>query len=214
MAQKAQGTIVYVQTALAGAKTITGITAASPPVVTSAAHGYANGDLIKITSVGGMAQVNNRVFVIANVTANTFELKGVDGTTYTTYTSGGSAYKVTTAAVGEVRGIPEMGGTEPNDIDASHLLSVAEEKLAGLPKQSNISLDLLFDLATAQHTTLIAANQDLVDRAFLFVKPNSFNLSVLAQVSGFRVTAGDVNAVVTASVTLTPRAAGAWSVNP
>ncbi len=212
MAKKAQGTVVYVETALATAKTITGITAASPPVVTSAAHGYTNGDVVKITGVAGMAQVNNRAFVVANVTTNTFELKGVDGTTYTAYSSGGSAYKATLSAVGEVRGVPSMGGTTPTDIDASHLLSVAEEKLAGLPKQENVTMEILFDLTTAQHTTLIKANQDLVERVFHFQQPGNFNMTVVAQVGGFNVTAGDVNSILSASVTLVPRASGAWSL--
>ena len=52
MAVKTKGTIVYMQSgALAAAKTITGITAANPPVVTATAHGYANGDVVKITAM-------------------------------------------------------------------------------------------------------------------------------------------------------------------
>lgn len=212
MAQIAKGTVVYLQTAIAAAKTITGITAASPPVVTSTAHGYTNGQVVKISGVVGMVELNNRAFVVANVTANTFELKGVDGTGFTAYASGGSAFLATLSAVGEVRGIPSFGGTEPNDVDVSHLLSVSSETLAGLPRQANASFNILFDLATSQHTTLIKANQDLADRVFHFLKPGSFNMTCVGQVSGFNVTAGDVNSPVEAAVTLALRAAGAWSV--
>lgn len=214
MAKKAQGTIVYVQTAIAAAKTITAITAANPPVVTSTAHGYTAGDVVKIDGVVGMQEVNNRAFVVANVTANTFELKGVNATAYTAYTSGGSAYKATLSAVGEVNGIPELGGTEPNPIDVSHLLSVATEEIAGLPKQAPISFNVWFDLATANHSVLQAANQSLTDLVFEFQKPSAWNMTAVAQVSGFKVTAGDVNAVIAAAVSLTPRAAGAWSSLP
>lgn len=82
------------------AKTITGITAADPAVVTtSAAHGYANGDEVFINAVSGMVQVNNRNFKVANVTATTYELQEMDGTDldatgYTAYSSGGSSFKV------------------------------------------------------------------------------------------------------------------------
>jgi hypothetical protein len=81
--------------------TITGITNANPGVVTtSASHGYTNGDEVSITSVGGMLEVNNRRFVVANATATTFELQdqidsvNVNTTAWGVYTSGGSVGKI------------------------------------------------------------------------------------------------------------------------
>lgn len=71
---------------------ITAITAASPPVVTSAAHGFSDGDTIYIDSVVGMTQVNGLTFTVANQATNTFELSGVDASAYTAYSSGGKAY--------------------------------------------------------------------------------------------------------------------------
>lgn len=76
------------------AKTITGITNANPAVVTSAAHGYSNGDSVVISGVVGMTEVNNLEFVVANVAANTFELTGINSTSYTAYTSGGEAEEI------------------------------------------------------------------------------------------------------------------------
>src|SRR6266704_6061068 len=55
-------------------KTITAITQANPGVVTSAAHGYANGDWITISGVGGMVNLNGNTFIIAGVTTNTYTL--------------------------------------------------------------------------------------------------------------------------------------------
>lgn len=80
------------------AKTITAATKANPCVVTSASHGYSNGDEVFISDVAGMTELNNRFFKVANVTTNTFELVGIDSTNYTTYASGGSAYRVYTVA--------------------------------------------------------------------------------------------------------------------
>jgi hypothetical protein len=75
-------------------KSITGITAANPPVVSSTAHGYLNGDEVFISGVAGMTEVNGRWFIVANKAASTYELTtihgdNVDGTGYTAYTSGG-----------------------------------------------------------------------------------------------------------------------------
>jgi hypothetical protein len=76
---------------------ITGVTNANPAVVTySGADNFANGDKVIISGVVGMTQLNNREFEVANLNAgaNTFELSGVNSTSYGTYTSGGSVSKI------------------------------------------------------------------------------------------------------------------------
>jgi len=73
--------------------TITAATQAFPVVITtSAAHGLRTGDKVHITSVGGMAELNDRTFKIKKLTNTTFELQGEDGTSHTAYSSGGTAY--------------------------------------------------------------------------------------------------------------------------
>lgn len=82
--------------------TITAITSADPAVVTSTAHGLSDGEEVYISGVVGMTELNGRIFYVANVTANTFELENEDSTNYTTYASGGTALrafvKLTSAA--------------------------------------------------------------------------------------------------------------------
>lgn len=74
--------------------TITGATVADPVVVTAAAHGFEDGDSIKITDIVGMTDINDTVFLVASKTTNTFELtdiegEDIDGSAFTAYTSGG-----------------------------------------------------------------------------------------------------------------------------
>lgn len=79
------------------AQSITAITKANPGVVTySGADTYANGDKVFISGVIGMTEVNNREFEVANVNvgANTFELSGVNTTSYTTYSSAGTVEEI------------------------------------------------------------------------------------------------------------------------
>lgn len=72
--------------------TITGITNANPAVVTfSAAHGLATGDKIRIASVGGMTELNQREFTVVVATSTTVQLAGENSTSHGTYTSGGVA---------------------------------------------------------------------------------------------------------------------------
>lgn len=82
--------------------TITGITQANPGVVTSAGHGYTNGDEIVISGVVGMTQVNGRTFKVAGVTANTFELSGENTSGYTAYSSGGTVARTHATIVSAV----------------------------------------------------------------------------------------------------------------
>ncbi len=78
--------------------TITGVTKAEPVVITANSHGLGNGDRIKIIGVVGMTQLNGNFYIVKNITTNTFELtdedneEEVDGTGYTTYSSGGEIY--------------------------------------------------------------------------------------------------------------------------
>ena len=65
-------------------------TAANPVVVTKAAHGLEDGDEIETSGFTEMTQINNRRFTVANKAANTFELKGENGSGYVAETTGGN----------------------------------------------------------------------------------------------------------------------------
>ena len=87
-------------------KTITGATAADPVVITVAAHGLSNDDVIAIWDVGGMTDLNGKRYIIQDVTTNTFSLtdengNAIDGSEFDAYTSGGSC--------GLVSAAPEFG---------------------------------------------------------------------------------------------------------
>ena len=75
---------------------ISGATQADPCVVTTAAsHGLSDGDVVEISGVAGMTELNGRSFVVANATVNTFELEtlaggSVDSTGYGAWSSGGT----------------------------------------------------------------------------------------------------------------------------
>ncbi len=83
---------------LTAPNTITGISKANPGVVTSVAHGFVTGDWVYIEGVVGMTEVNGRTFRVGTTGPNTFELQNTDTTgfstlSFTTYSSGGTAYK-------------------------------------------------------------------------------------------------------------------------
>ena len=81
-----------------GAETdITDITNANPAVVTSAGHGRANGEKVRIKEVEGMTEVNLgyiNAYTVANKTDDTFELSGIDSREWGAYTKGGKVQQV------------------------------------------------------------------------------------------------------------------------
>lgn len=78
---------------------LTNATAAKPSVITSTAHGLANGDLVGIAGIVGTVGtngpngLNGKIWQVAGVAANTFQCEGSD-TQGLTYTSGGTWYKI------------------------------------------------------------------------------------------------------------------------
>lgn len=76
-------------------KNITGITQASPGVVTVTSHGYSDGDELYITGIVGMTELNGRSVLVDNATTHTFTMTDVHGNAintsgFTAYSSGGT----------------------------------------------------------------------------------------------------------------------------
>ncbi len=67
-----------------------GATQTNPVRIYSTAHGFSNADEVSIANVVGMTELNNETFIVANASANYFDLSGINGTAYTARTSGGT----------------------------------------------------------------------------------------------------------------------------
>jgi Flp pilus assembly protein TadG len=92
--------------AAAAAKSISGITRASPGVVTANGHGLATNDYVWISGVNGMTQINNRAYRAVRIDANKvslqyqsggnwYALNTTSGNGYSSYSSGGQIRKCT-----------------------------------------------------------------------------------------------------------------------
>lgn len=74
--------IAHMAWASATARNITGITRASPGVVTSAAHGLVTNDYVWIRNVSGMGQVNNRAYRVQRINSSKFSLQSWNGSSW------------------------------------------------------------------------------------------------------------------------------------
>jgi len=138
---------VAVQTALASAKTITGITKASPAVVTCTAHGYTTGDEVKLT-VAGMIELNNAVVRVTSVDANSFSLDGIDSTLFNTFATG-SAQEVTFGASAATFQDVNASGGEAGEIDVTTIHDDTTKVVPGVKSALSYSFGSLWDPADA-----------------------------------------------------------------
>ena len=81
---------------LGATSTISGATKANPIVITDTGHPYDDGDLIYISGVVGMTELNDNYYFVTGSGTNDYKLQGLDrvnvnSTAFTTYTSGGTS---------------------------------------------------------------------------------------------------------------------------
>jgi hypothetical protein len=210
-AQKSQGAILSVATANGSPKTVTGATAANPPVITSTAHGLLTGTVGLMSGIVGMTQLNSRAFVLANPLTNSFELKGVDGTAYTTYGSGGIWTPKTMTALGDVRAIGPGFDGEASEIDVTSLSSTAKEYLLGLQDFGNVRVGLFLPSGSdTGHARLRALKESAAAEAFTITLASGQVAAFMALVKSFSFDEISPDGVAVGSVNLRVTNAPAW----
>ena len=116
MASVPTGTTFFVASAFNASKVTTAITNAAEAVVTSAAHGYSNGDILEVTS--GWGRLNLRPFRVKTVTTDTFVLEGCDTSNTNFFPPGtgvGSVRKVSAfTQIQQVLAVSSSGGDAKN----------------------------------------------------------------------------------------------------
>jgi hypothetical protein len=71
------------------------VTPSNPCRVEAPGHNFSNNDYVYIYGVGGTSEITDRIFQAVNVVPGVqFELSGIDGSSYTPFTSGGTVQKI------------------------------------------------------------------------------------------------------------------------
>jgi hypothetical protein len=157
---------VAFESALATADTITGITKANPGVVTATAHGISNGAYVKL-SIQGMSQLDGRVVRVANGTADTFELEGVDTTNFDTFSSGTAQDITFGTTVGTIRNLSASGG-EANFIDVTTIHDNVAKQIPGLASAISYSMEHIWDVSDTALLAMKQASDEQAQKAFKF----------------------------------------------
>lgn len=138
------------------APTISAITAADPPVVTTSTHSLETGDVVRFsTDVGGMTELRGVTAVVEVLSATTFSLPHVTASGYAAYTSGGHIDVGVFTNFCELTNYNRAGGSSP-EIPTVTLCSTAAEFTTGLPDFGTTTLDYNF----APETTVQEALDD------------------------------------------------------
>lgn len=206
----AQGSTLSIDTGIGGAKTITAITVGNPAIVTSAAHGLSNGDVVTIASVAGTMSttLNSTSHVISNVTTNTFALLDYDSTGLT-YTSGGTATPVTYTKINGVISYSGFDG-EASELDTTDLDSIAMEYISGLMDEGKFSYESKVIHADAGQLAVRAARASGDVKSMKLVFPDAVVATFDVLVKSVPA-AGGVNAVLKGTVSCRITGPVVWS---
>lgn len=171
MAQVPTGSTFYVASIIAAAKTTTIVSNASEAVVTSAAHGYSNGDIVIMYS--GWGRLNKRAFRVKTVATDTFVLEGAD-TSSTTYfpvgTGVGTVQKITTFTQITTVMSPSSSGGDPKTVSYKFIESEIEYQINDGFTATSYSLEMDADsIGTAGYTALVALTNVQTDTVLKIV---------------------------------------------
>lgn len=201
-ARKWSNVAVAMQSALAAALTISGITKANPGVATSTAHGLANGDYVYL-SIQGMHQLNERVARVAGVTADTFQLEGIDTTNFDTFSSG-TAEKITFGtSITTATSISSSGG-DFGFIDTTTIHANQRSQMPDLPNAASFTMDNIWDVSDAGLVAMKSASDSQAKRAFKFTFGTGGQIMVFAgYVGASMLPGGQAQGLVTTSTVIT-----------
>lgn len=193
---------VAVQSALATAVTISGISKASTGVVSHSGTDPTNGDFVVILAEG-MTEVNARVFRVASVSAGvSFELEGEDTTEYGTFTSG--TFQVITfgTSLGTVRGVSSSGG-DYNYVDTTTIHDKISTQVPATASAIEYSLDSRWQPEDTGLAALQSASKVKAQRAVKMTFADGSITTFYGYVGATGAAGGSAQDLVTTPVSLT-----------
>lgn len=196
-------TVVRMQSALGTDKNITAITKASEAVIT-ATHDFSIGDYILLDGIGGMTELNKRIVRVKAVsTTVSFTAEGLDSTNWTTYTSGGTATKITSFVTFDNVTSFNYAEPQPNRIDVTTIHQNQKTEVFGLDDAPTATMSMNADPLGAAIVELRKASLAKSTRGFVVTTQTGQILIFNAYVAGGRGFDGSVGAVATGQASMT-----------
>jgi len=147
---------VEISQTLGVAKTVSGVTKASPGVATSTAHGFNNDDVGYFYSVSGMAQLEGQAWRAKNKTTDTWEIQGLDTTNYATFSAGSAKAVTAWQTLSEATGY-SIGGGASEKLDVTRLIDITKQEEQGLLPAGTVSMNVIAQDTPSTAMALLAA---------------------------------------------------------
>lgn len=152
--------------------TVTAVTLANPAVATATGHGQANNTVGFFSNVTGMVQIEGQAVRVKNQATNSFELQGVNTTSFSAFTAGTFTPVATWHTLAEATGY-SIGGGESEKLDSTTLLDVVKQEESGLLAPQTLTINVLSqDTPSTAMSALQAAAQAGTKIVFRIRLPN------------------------------------------
>jgi hypothetical protein len=201
------GAIVAIASGYGSALTVSALTNANPAVATSTAHGLANGDFVEVTS--GWSRLTNKVVRVSGVTANTFNLEGIDTTLTSIYPAGsgtGTVRKVTGyTQLSQILSSSSNGG-EQQFLEYQFLESDSQKRIPTFKSAAGLTFSVADDITQPGYLLAVVANDDRLQRAVKITLPSASILSYNAFISVNKTPSLTVNELMASELTLSLQA--------
>jgi hypothetical protein len=196
------GLKLYMESAIAAAKTITAATNAAPGVFTSAAHGYSNGDIV-LLEVQGMTEVHGNLYKVVSVATDTFQIADIDGSTgvstalFGVFTSG-TAKEITLGT--SITGVQEFStsGGDIKTVDTTTVNDTEDKEIVVGATALSYEMTMQWDPSNAAQQAMITAFRTRANKGFKILYPDGANVMFYGTV-GYTGAPGGSNQGVTTS---------------
>jgi len=207
-----RNTKIEMQSGLGADVTVTGITNANPAVIT-ANNTYSNGELVVLSGIVGMPEMNDRVVRVSAVSGTEFTAEGVNSSSWGTYVSGGVANEVTPFVVFDNVTNLSLPDNAPEELTATTVHDSQVVTEFGMEGSSSGTFQTLADPLSTTSVEIGAARDANTRRVFRVTLQSGYVGIFNAFVAGGRGIDGAAGQFATGTVSLTMRNAPQWFVS-
>lgn len=160
------GSIISIAASYSAAHTVTVATNANPCVMTSAAHGLSDGDVLEVRS--GWSQLDQRIMRVDAPATDTFSLEGFSSADTSRYPAGGGVGSVrevlTWTQITQILESTSQGG-EQQFASYGFLEDSKERQLPTVKTAESLALSIGDDQTLPWYDLMVAADEDRLPRA-------------------------------------------------
>lgn len=199
------GIRLYMQSAIGATQAITGITKASPAVITYAGADPTNGNYAALFDMQGMTEFNDALVKVSAVdgTGNTFAAEDQNSTGYGTFVSGNMAIVTLGTEIQVATGF-SMSGGEQQFAEYGLLWDSVMRKFPTSQSGAQVDLPCIWDPADVGMIAIRQAADTKQKTAFKIVTADSLEILFYGYVGASGLPKADnINSIMTTNVTIT-----------